>query len=77
MKSSANPPPAPGKAISGTFNSGTSDNGIPFFLFNVTFISLSLTATSLSSSESLPRDARLRPESLSAPRPIDFFLDEL
>lgn len=76
MKSLANSPPAPRKAISGTSNSGMSANRIPFFLFNETFISLSLTATSLPSSESLPRDARLRPESLSAPCPIDF-LDEL
>jgi hypothetical protein len=74
VKNSANSPPAPGKAISGTSNSGMFDNGIPSFLFNVTFISLSLTATSPFSSESLPRDAQLRPESLSAPRPINFWM---
>ena len=72
MKCSASSPLTPGKAI---FE--TSDSRIPktFVPFSVTFISLSLTATSPFSSESIPCDAGWRHESSRSV--FDQCLDEL
>ena len=72
MKGSASSPLTAGKADFEKSNSRIPKTLVPF---SVTFISISLTATSPFPSEGIPRDARWRHESSRSV--FDQFLDEL